>query len=304
MQSKQDRAQHPGRSELEAYLRWLRVERGLSENTLSAYRRDIGGFLDFLDKEGAPIAQTTRSHLRRYLAQLDTLNYARASISRKASSLRSFFAFLASRGRLASNPADLLDLPKAPRTLPTVLSARKVGDLLDGMGGDEPTRLRDRALLELLYGSGLRISEALGIAAGDWRRSSRSLRVLGKGGKERLVPLGDPAREAVDRYLESGRPALAEGSSGSESALFLNSRGHAMTRRDARRIFERLHLATIGAGPHTLRHSFATHMLEGGADLREIQELLGHTNMSTTQLYTHLSRDRVRKVFDRSHPRA
>lgn len=296
-----------GSAELVArWLDWLAVQRGLSINTVTAYRRDAEGLFGYAEKLGIRPDKIDRSLIRRYLALLDTRGLARTSISRKASSIRSFYRFAAERDLVDSDPTEALEVHVGPRGLPRVISEDAIDKLVRAaLGADTgPIEFRDAALIELLYGSGLRISEALGITVEQWSQSTDFLRVSGKGSRERIVPLSAPSVEAIALYLSRGRPVLAPDSEADSGMLFLNSGGGPMRRRDAGRLFERLAPAAGGASPHTLRHSFATHLMEGGADLRVIQEVLGHTNMATTQVYTHLSRDRIRSVFDDSHPRA
>jgi len=233
--------------------------------------------------------------VRRFLAHLDTRGYARRSVARKASAVRTFLEDAARRGVIPANPAAGVPQPRRPRTLPRALPAPLLGRLLDGLGGEDPLALRDRALLELLYGTGLRVSEVAALEVNA--ASGPFVRVLGKGARERAVPLGRKAREALDAYLRAGRPRLARAG---ETALWVGARGGALGPRGIRRVVR----SRLGTFPHALRHSFATHLLEGGADLRAVQELLGHANLATTQIYTAVTREHLKATYDRSHPRA
>jgi len=280
----------------------------VSPATVEAYRRDVEGFVTWAERGGLTGPEAvTRLTLRRYLANLSTRTYAKRSIARKASSLRRYFAWLRRTGAIATDPARTLSAPRGEGRLPRVLTAAELEAVLDqppAAVDDDPIeiRLRDDAVLELLYGSGLRVSEVCGLDHGEVRPSERSVTVLGKGSKERRVPLSEPAREALVGYLAAGRPALATRAGSDEPALFLNRRGHRLTPRDVRRLLDRR--ASRPTHPHALRHTFATHLLDGGADLRVVQELLGHADLASTQIYTHVSKERLRQVYDRTHPRA
>jgi site-specific recombinase XerD len=280
------------------FLRRLEVERGVSPHTIAAYRRDLSQFFDFCDRNGiTSVGDVTRVIARRWLAHLTTRGYARRSIARKSSAVRSFYTDAVRRGLVAANPVDGLARPKRPRSLPKALPARSLGELLDALTGDDPIDLRDRAILEMLYATGLRVAELAALGVDD--AAGRDLiRVVGKGGKERVVPVGEAARTALDRYLESGRPALLAAATG--RALWIGARGGALDERGIRRVVR----SRVGTFPHALRHSFATHLLEGGADLRAVQELLGHIEMGTTQIYTSVTRRHMKDTYERSHPRA
>lgn len=283
----------------------LELERGRGEHTVDAYRRDATDLgrtcTDWgIDHPGEVELLT----LRRYLASLTERGYARATIARRASVVRSLFALLKRRGVVERDPATLLASPKQGRHLPRVLRVDEVGRLLDAPDPATPVGLRDRALLELLYASGARVGEACGLDVGGVDLPQAQVRLFGKGAKERIAPIGQPAVLALRTYLDLARPELANGTA--EDALLLNTRGERLGTRDARTAVER---AGIQAGvghvtPHTLRHSFATHLLESGADVRVVQELLGHASLATTQRYTHLSRGRLREVHALAHPRA
>ena len=283
---------------VDEFLARLTVERRLSEHTVDAYRRDLAQWFDFCDRLGITgVDGADRKTVRRWLSQLTSRDYARRSVARKASAVRSFYRDAVRRGIVAVNPADAVATPKRPGRLPKALGSRVLGDLIDQLDGDDPISLRDRALLELLYGTGVRVSEAASLRVSDVVGKDL-IRVAGKGGKERTVPLAGAARTAVDTYLRSGRPALAAGASG--DALWVGARGAPLGTRGIRRTV-RYRAATF---PHALRHSFATHLLEGGADLRTVQELLGHVELGTTQIYTAVSRHHLKATYERSHPRA
>ena len=285
-----------------------------SPHTRAAYQRDLAQFTAWADRAGlgGPGA-VTHLVLRRYLAYLTTREFARRSIARKVSALRSYFGWLRRQGSLDVDPARALRAPLGERRLPRVPRAEDVAAVLDAPPEeDDPeahpvaraVALRDAAVLEVLYGAGLRVAEACGLSAGDCDLRAGLVTVLGKGAKIRRVPLGGPAREAVDAYLRHGRAVLA-GPDTPPDALFLNRRGRRLGPRDVRRILDARPLPDGRAmSPHTLRHAFATHLLEGGADLRAVQELLGHADVATTQLYTHLTKDRLRAVYNDTHPRA
>lgn len=286
------------RRDLDAYLARLAEERRLSPHTVAAYRRDLSQFLEFCDRhDTGSLDDVDRRVIRRFLADLDAAGYARTSVARKASSIRAFFHDMVRRGERSVNPAGGLHRPKAPRRLPKVLPGRVVDRGLEHIDGADPVALRDRAILEMLYATGLRVSELASLRLDDVRSLS-DIRVTGKGGRVRVVPVGRPARLAVERWLEGGRQALA--GPGAGDALWLGVRGSPLDARGIRRVVR----TRFGTFPHSLRHSFATHLLEGGADLRTVQELLGHVDLTTTQIYTHVSRDHLRSTYERSHPRA
>jgi integrase/recombinase XerC len=281
--------------------------------TVAAYRRDLTGFVTWAERAGTRGPDgVDRLVLRRYLAYLTTRRYARRSIARCASSLRRYFAWLAHTGAVATDPARGLSAPKGESRLPRVLRRDELTALLDEPPaaidlGPEPVRWRDDAVLELLYGSGLRVAEVCELTAADVDLRSRSVTVWGKGGRQRRVPMSEPCVDALAAWIRRGRPAFlaafpATGGEADHDALFLNRRGRRLTPRDVRRVLDRR--APSPTHPHALRHTFATHLLDGGADLRAVQELLGHTDLATTQVYTHVTRDRLRAVYDATHPRA
>ncbi|HET8740278.1 MAG TPA: tyrosine recombinase XerC [Acidimicrobiia bacterium] len=286
------------RAVVDGYLSRLADQRGLSAHTLDAYRRDLCQFFDYCDRGGVgSVAGVDRRLARRYLAFLDTLGYSRATISRKASSIRTFYTDAVLRGHAPVNPFDGVATPKLDKPLPHALPARSLSAALDTIDTSTPEGLRDRAIVETLYATGLRISELASLRVGETEGDTVTVR--GKGNKMRVVPLGRPAQRAIRAYLAQGRPVLHERGPGTNS-LFLGSRGGPMGPRSLRRVVHR-HLATF---PHALRHSFATHLLEGGADLRTVQDLLGHTDLATTQIYTAVTRKHLRGIYDQSHPRA
>ena len=284
---------------------------GSSPHTRKAYESDLRQFVVWAERGGAPGGPDTVDHLvlRRYLAYLTTRGMARPTIARKAAALRAFFGWLRRRGVVTIDPTRNLRTPKGDRRLPRVPKAAEVATLLDDRPEPEgelamAVGLRDAAILEILYGAGLRISELCGLGPSDVDLRGGLVTVLGKRSKIRRVPLGEVAIAAIRAYLDAGRTILS-GPVSPPDALFLNRRGRRLTPRDARRILERRLLSDGRAiSPHTLRHAYATHLLEGGADLRAVQELLGHADVATTQLYTHLTKDRLRAVYDATHPRA
>lgn len=289
---------------LEAFRRHLAAERGLSRHTVAAYVNDVAGLLDHVGRLGATsLDDVDASMLRSWLARQRTVGYARSTLARRSSAARVFFAFAVRRGLATHDPAGPLATPKTERRLPRVLSRAEAAALVELPPADEPVGVRDRAVLELLYATGIRVSELCGLDVDDVDRGRRVVRVLGKGSKERAVPYGVPAAAALDLWLTRARPALAVAGSG--SALFLGQRGRRIDPRTVRRLVH-TYLREVGPdlGPHGLRHSAATHLLEGGADLRSVQELLGHATLGTTQIYTHVSADRLKASYDQAHPRA
>ena len=275
--------------------------------TVRAYRSDLDGFVDWAARLGIEQpSRVERTMLRRYVAHLTTRGLARRSIARKASSLRRYFAWAARTGRLPTDPAAGLSVPGGSGRLPRVLRDDEVTAVLDdppATTADDPpaVRSRDDAVLELLYGSGLRVSEVCGLRPGDLDLERQRVTVWGKGSKQRVVPLSPPAGHALSQWLDHGRRDLATAESPSD-AVFLNRRGRRLGPRDVHRLLDRR--APSPTHPHALRHTFATHLLDGGADLRSVQEMLGHADLSTTQHYTHVSKQRLRNVLDATHPRA
>ncbi|WP_217585084.1 site-specific tyrosine recombinase XerD [Microbacterium sp. GbtcB4] len=293
---------------LDAYLRHVTIERGLSSHTVGAYRRDLEGYRDWLAADGIDdTAHITPAVVDRFIAARASAEPppAATSLARLQSSVRGWHRFLAREGIEADDPTGRLRPPKTPRRLPKALTIDQVERLLAAPSAEEPLGIRDRALLELLYATGARVSETVGLDVDDMAHGE-VLRLRGKGSKERIVPVGSYARAAVDAYLTRVRPELA--AKGRASArLFLGARGAPLSRQSAwlviRSAAERAQL-TAEVSPHTLRHSFATHLLQGGADVRVVQELLGHSSVATTQIYTHVSVDALRDIYATSHPRA
>ena len=292
-----------------AYLRSLAAERDLSPLTCDAYRRDLAQFAEWLERGGTDdLAGIDRRALRRYVSFLSERRYARRSIARKASAIRSLLRWALKHDLIDHDPSDDLAVPKLDRPLPKVLRRADAGRLCEAPPADTPVGLRDRAVLELLYGSGLRVAELCSLDVGHVDLTEARLRVTGKGRKERQIPMSDPTRRAVTAYLTEARPALLRKRPDGPDrfALFLNSRGNRLGARGVRELMTRygIDAGLPPASPHSLRHSFATHLLDGGADLRTVQELLGHENLATTQIYTHVSTERLRAVYEQSHPRA
>jgi site-specific recombinase XerD len=296
---------------LEAFVAYLALERGRRTNTVDAYRRDANDLIRTVTGWGiVHPSELELLVLRRYLADLADRGYARTTLARRAATIRTWFAFLAERGVVERDVASLLQSPTPGRHLPRVLRVDEVIRLLDAPDADTPVGRRDRALLELLYAAGARVGEACGLDLDDLDLPQQQVRLDGKGGKQRIVPLGVPAVDALRGYLGTARPTLLAGRRGPDraaaDAVFLGARGGRLGTRDARTIVGRAGtLAGVGhVTPHTLRHSAATHLLEGGADVRQVQEVLGHSSLATTQRYTHLSRGRLREVHAAAHPRA
>jgi integrase/recombinase XerD len=292
------------------FIAYLELERGLSRNTLEAYRSDLLQFGHFLERSGVDVLEAGPADLRRFLDELTTGGPGRqpaapATVQRKVACLRSFYRHLRRDEVVDHDPTAELKGPRTAPRLPHVLARAEVQHLLQQPRGTDPRALRDRALLELMYACGLRASEAIGLEVADVDLEEGVLRARGKGAKERLVPVGRQAVKAVSAYLDRGRPALVRDRP--EPRLFVNSRGGGLTRQGLYKIVQR-HAATAGLAdkmsPHTLRHTFATHLLAGGCDLRAVQEMLGHADIATTQIYTHLSAERLKDVYFRAHPRA
>jgi integrase/recombinase XerD len=297
---------------LRRFLDYLAVERGLAANTLSAYRRDLQRYAGWLAASG--IDDPTLAEEEDVVAFLGALRagatpvgtrYRASSVARSLAAVRGFHRFLVRERLAGSDPSHDLGTPKVPSSLPKALEIAQVEALLGAVAGDDPRALRDRALLETLYAAGLRVSEATALDLDDLDLDDGAVRAFGKGAKERLVPLGRSARKALEAWLVRGRPALASARSG--PALFLNAQGTRLTRQGCWKILRR-HARRAGleshVSPHVLRHSFATHLLAGGADIRSVQELLGHASLATTQVYTKVTQERLREVYLRAHPRA
>jgi integrase/recombinase XerD len=291
------------------FLSYLELERGLSRNTLNAYRTDLLQYGEFLERAGADALTARSTDVSEFLAELATGNgrppCTASTIHRKAACLRSFYKHLRREELIDEDPTAALSAPRRAKKLPQVLNYAEVQRLLAAPRGDGPSVLRDRALLELMYACGLRASETIGLEVSDLDLRRGFLRARGKGQKERIVPFGRQAIAALNAYLRSGRPRLV--GHRRESKLFVNFRGGPLTRQGLYKIVQR-HARAAGLSgrmsPHTLRHSFATHLLAGGCDLRAVQEMLGHADISTTQMYTHLSGEQLKEVYFRTHPRA
>jgi integrase/recombinase XerC len=288
---------------VQAFLRHLEVEKNASAHTLRNYRSDLAQFTAYLVKRQRPTdwSRVDQYQIRAYLAEMHYRHQKKSSIARKLASLRSMFRYLAREGQIENNPAKMVATPKLGRTLPTVLTVDDAKTLIEMPQNSDPKALRDRAILETFYSTGIRVSELVGINREDLDHTSGLLKVRGKGKKERIVPIGDKAIEAIDHYL------AIQADHGFNDPLFKNRLGRRLTTRAVAGIVNHYVRASglqARVSPHTLRHSFATHLLDGGVDLRAIQEMLGHASLSTTQRYTHLSADQLVKVYDEAHPRA
>ncbi|MDR2492616.1 MAG: tyrosine recombinase [Coriobacteriales bacterium] len=306
----------------DAFVASLTIERNFSQHTVKAYASDLAQFLDWLERAGASLDKADHRVMRRYLADLDSARYARATVNRRLSAVKSFYRWLVMRGHLASNPTTVVSGPKRLRTLPSLVSHDELERLLAVVSSDvpaapeTPTELRDRCLVELLYASGARVSEVAALALRDVDYEQGQVRLLGKGSKERIVPLHAMALDLLKRYLKEARPVFclkaAARAGGAErpeqlQTLFLTGSGRAMSASAMRAALKR-RLRTTGGdlalSPHALRHTFATDLLENGASLRSVQELLGHARLSTTQIYTHLSPAHLKDAYQKAHPRA
>jgi site-specific recombinase XerD len=286
------------------YDRDLRA-RGAAERTRRAYGVDLGGFVEWVSPQGLAPGDIRHRDVRRYAAGLSAAGAAPATVARKLASIRGLFGFLVRTERAGQNPAELVSSPKRSEKLPKVLTTEQMRTLLELIPVHTPLELRDRAMLELAYSCGLRCEEIVNLDQGSMDFDSEQLRVMGKGSKERILPVGEPAQRALRRYLEQGRRALA--TDPRQQALFLSKSGRRLSNSDITRrlgLWTREAAMAAGVSPHSLRHSFATHLLEGGADLRTIQELLGHASISTTQVYTRVDAARLRDTYAASHPRA
>ena len=296
--------------EAEEFLSWMASERGRSANTLAAYRRDLLGYTAWLTAQGSAVASVDRSALDRFVQERRNSGAAASSVARQLAAIRMFHRFMAEEGMRPDDPTADVDGVRVPTGIPHPLTEDEVATLLAAVAGSDPVSLRDRALLEFLYATGARISEACGLSLSDIDRDNRVVRLFGKGAKERVVPFGRTAAAAVDEWLTSGREHLEPlrwARRGDQEAVFLNTRGGRLTRQAAwavvRKYGERTGLAAK-LSPHVLRHSCATHLLDHGADLRIVQEMLGHASISTTQVYTKVSQERLWQVYRQAHPRA
>ncbi len=296
-----------------SYLDHLRIERGLSANSIAAYERDLTKFADFLEDQGCDFTKLSGKEITEFSISLKDSKLSLSSINRALSGIKGFYKYLAQEHEI-SDPTSDVSTAKLPRKLPKALTVEEVTRLIESAEREgDPISLRDKAILELLYSTGARVSEIIGLSVSDFLLNKTQegdihiVKVRGKGSKERLVPLGRYAVEAVENYLIRVRPALAEKSSARETALFLNARGNRISRQSAWQVVLDAAEATGLRGkvsPHVLRHSFATHLLDGGADIRVVQELLGHSSVTTTQIYTLITIDKVRETYQTAHPRA
>ena len=300
------------KEDIKSFLNYLRVEKGFSNNTTMAYNNDLSQLATFAggaaSKKGIMPGWDgfSRQDMLSYLLELKDRNYAVTTVARKVAAAKSFFSFLTSEGKMKANPMDNISSPKVGKALPETLTLQQVRELLSQPAKESsPEARRDKAMLELLYASGMRVSELVNLNLGDVDTASGFVRPFGKGKKERMVPIYPGAARSVDEYVKEVRPRYVH--NGAERALFVNQRGERLTRQGLWQIlkgYARQAGMEHRVTPHTLRHSFATHMLNGGADLRSVQELLGHANISTTQIYTHLTSDHIRQAYDKAHPRA
>jgi integrase/recombinase XerD len=288
------------------FMAYLSSERGLAINTLESYERDLRHFASYLEKDGSrPFESASRANVVAYMLAMQKQGKASSTVARHLAALKAFYQFLQRQHHIPRDPTANIESPKLQKRLPKVLTVSEVDKLLRQPNGNAPPALRDKAMLELLYATGIRVSELIQLNISDINLDAGYLRTLGKGKKERLVPVGQQAIEAVKDFLRVARKELAPDST--EKSLFVNQHGSRLTRQGFWKIIKKYALdANINKDitPHTLRHSFATHLLEGGADLRSVQEMLGHADISTTQVYTHVTRDRLKNVYAKTHPRA
>ncbi|MDP8217540.1 MAG: tyrosine recombinase XerC [Candidatus Theseobacter exili] len=299
------------KKQLDNFLRYLDIQRNYSVHTISAYRRDLSDFISFLEAPG-PLPESRKKNpdehvIRHYLALLQESALARTTVLRKLAALRSYFNYLLREGYIRESPMKAVLSPKSRRRLPDILSMQEANALIESVSGTRLGDLRDRAILEVLYSTGIRVNELTGLDVSHVDFSAQVMRVFGKGKKERIVPLGKPAISAMKRYLSAQRSHVRMKSDSDKKAVFQNLRGGRLSARSIERLLKKYQLQ-VGIlkkiTPHTFRHSFATHMLDGGADLRCVQELLGHKNLSTTQIYTHLTTERLKQIYNKAHPRA
>jgi integrase/recombinase XerC len=296
-------------SAIQAFLNYLRIERNASDLTVKSYADDLAHISEFFQEQTGSLPEPRQIEvaiLRSYVSYLHECGYARTTVARRLACLRSFFRYCNREGICETNPAKPLRTPRAGRKLPHFLTTDQVGALLIAPPANLPAGLRDRAILETMYSAGLRVSELVGLNVADWDRSAGILRVMGKGRKERLAPVGSYATKALDHWMTVREPD-PKAPEKQRAAIFLNRFGRRLTTRSIGRMLE-THIQTAGltqqTTPHTLRHSFATHLLDGGADLRSVQELLGHKSLTTTQIYTHVSTRRLRETYEKAHPHA
>jgi integrase/recombinase XerD len=290
---------------IKSFLDYCRIEKGLAKNSIDSYQLDLKRFLSFAESPAAVTATDETTLIQQYIDSLYTAGLASRSIARHLTTIRNFYQYLMQEGQAHTDPTSLLSAPRQWKTIPKYLNLQQINDLLQAPDPAKPTGLRDRAMLQFLYATGLRVSELCLVRVSDLERNLGYVRVLGKGNKQRIVPVGQTALKSVEEYLTGGRPVLLKGKASPH--LFITARGTAMTR-------QAFWMLIVGYGkkvgifhnltPHVLRHSFATHLLEGGANLRSVQAMLGHSDISTTQIYTQVMRSRLRKTVDEHHPRA
>ncbi len=305
------RGEQPIGAGAEEFLTWLQVERGRSANTLAAYRRDLRAYIQWLAKHSTSVESVSEADLQRYVTSLRDGGAAPASVKRATVVVTSMHRFLVDEGFATMDPTANVEVPRVPQSIPKALSIDQVMTLLNSIGGDDPVALRDRAILETLYAGGLRVGELVGLSLGDLMPGDQMLRAYGKGSKERMVPIGRFALAALADWLSpAGRGAMVPKrwlSRSHAEAVFLNQRGGRLTRQGAWLVVQG-RAENVGMGqlvhPHVFRHSCATHLVEGGADLRSVQELLGHASLTTTQVYTKVAPERLRAIYDDAHPRA
>lgn len=297
-----------GQEALAEYIIYLKIERGLSANTVTSYKRDIEKYLTFLtEKKITQLDEVSRFEILDFLQTLRQAGAADNSIIRMVSSLRKFHQYLKRESTVADDPMQLIDTPKKASTLPKAISPQAIEQLLEAPDTTTPLGVRDRTILELMYATGLRISELVNLKLSDMHLTMGFIQTMGKGEKERIIPLGEIASQWLDHYLDGARVYLQDQSAETSEYVFLNSRGKGLSRQG---VWKKVKQLALEAGidqnvtPHTLRHSFATHLLENGADLRMVQELLGHADISTTQIYTHITKTRLKQVYSDYHPRA
>ena len=288
------------------FLNFLLIDKSLSENTIVSYKFDMQSFLTFLNEQKRDVKAVGKSDLQLYLAHLHDFGFSSTTVSRHLSTIRAFYDYLLMERLIKANPCELIESPKLPRNLPTVLNLSEVTMLLDSFTGETPYDIRNKAMIELLYATGMRVSELLDLNLEDLYLEMGFVRPVGKGSKERIIPIGEIAKAAVSYYLEGSRQKLLKENKKTD-AIFLNRLGKRMSRQGFWKILKqqaRFAGITKEISPHKLRHSFATHLIENGADLRIVQELLGHADISTTQIYTHISKSHLHKVIEEAHPRA
>jgi len=291
---------------LTGFLNYLLIDRALSENTIKSYEFDMQSFFNFLKAEKREIEVVSKADLQQYLAHLYDLGFQATTVSRHLSTIRAFYDYLLMEGLIKASPCELIESPKLPKNLPTVLNLEEVTRLLDSFTGTSTNEIRNKAMIELLYATGMRVSELLDLDLADLYLEMGFVRCMGKGAKERIVPIGEIAADAVESYVNGSRRELLNEHKPT-SALFLNRLGTRLSRQGFWKILKQQASVagiTKEISPHKLRHSFATHLIENGADLRIVQELLGHADISTTQIYTHMSKSHLQKIIDDTHPRA